>query len=193
MTNVILFLIDATERPDSISILDGLSKEDYQYPDSPVEIVMAGKICISSNLASLQALYNNIENLFWQGEVIFHIYLAQLPDPVERNKSSLNVIGDKVGNGNHFEFASSSYATKLDIARPVEEVQEWLPESNPPPFPDCSVVSHSNLVVTMPTSLMFEFSGPDINGDDTDYYDPETSNVPESACDDKYFLGQVNI
>ena len=57
VTNVILFLIDATERPDSISILDGLSKEDYQYPDSPVEIVMAGKICISSNLASLQALY----------------------------------------------------------------------------------------------------------------------------------------
>lgn len=90
----------------------------------------------------------------------------------------------------------SAFASKIGLARPIQDVQEWLPESNPPPFPDCSVVSHSSLVVSMPTSMTFELSSP--SGDDVDnmyeedYYDQDSENIPQSACDDKFFLGKVN-
>ena len=89
----------------------------------------------------------------------------------------------------------SAFASNIGLARPIQDVQEWLPESNPPPFPDCSVVSHSSLVVSMPSSMTFELSSP--SGDDVDnmyeedYYDQDSENIPQSACDDKFFMGKV--
>ena len=89
----------------------------------------------------------------------------------------------------------SAFASNIGLARPVEEVQEWLPESNPPPFPDCSVVSHSSLVVSMPTSMTFELSSPEDSEEDNlyeeDYYDQDSNHFPQSACDDQFFLGKV--
>ena len=89
----------------------------------------------------------------------------------------------------------SAFASNIGLARPIQDVQEWLPESNPPPFPDCSVVSHSSLVVSMPTSMTFELSSPPGNEVDNmydeDYYDQDSENIPQSACDDKFFLGKV--
>ena len=84
----------------------------------------------------------------------------------------------------------------IGLARPVENVQEWLPESNPPPFPDCSVVSHSSLVVTMPASMTFEFAADDnIDGErefyEDDYDDQDVGTSTGSACDDQFFLGKV--
>jgi hypothetical protein len=41
----------------------------------------------------------------------------------------------------------------------VDDPGKWFPESNPLPFPDCTVVSHSSMIVT-PTSLTLQFSDP---------------------------------
>ena len=84
----------------------------------------------------------------------------------------------------------------IGLARPVENVQEWLPESNPPPFPDCSVVSHSSLVVTMPTSMTFEFAANDNINEEGEFYEDEYDDrdgdtSTGSACDDQFFLGKV--
>ena len=91
----------------------------------------------------------------------------------------------------------SAFTSDIGLARPVEDLQEWLPESNPPPFPDCSVVSHSSLVVSMPTSMTFELTSPEGNENDNmyedDYYDPDSINFPKSACDDQFFLGKVIV
>ena len=91
----------------------------------------------------------------------------------------------------------SAFTSDIGLARPVEDLQEWLPESNPPPFPDCSVVSHSSLVVSMPTSMTFELTSPEGNDNDNmyddDYYDPDSLNFPQSACDDQFFLGEVIV
>ena len=86
--------------------------------------------------------------------------------------------------------------TNIGLARPVENVQEWLPESNPPPFPDCSVVSHSSLVVTMPTSMTFEFAADDNIDEEREFYedeydDQDADTSTGSACDDQFFLGKV--
>ena len=90
----------------------------------------------------------------------------------------------------------SAFASNIGLARPIQDVQEWLPESNPPPFPDCSVVSHSSLVVSMPSSMTFELSSPSRDDVDNmyeeDYYDQDSESIPQSACDDKFFLGKVN-
>ena len=93
-----------------------------------------------------------------------------------------------------FEY-ESAFVSNIGIARPIEVVQEWLPESNPPPFPDCSVVSHSSLVVSMPTSMTFELSSPSGDEDNMydDYYDQDSGSITQSACDDQYFLGKVNL
>ena len=84
----------------------------------------------------------------------------------------------------------------MAIAKPVEKTQDWFPDSNPPPFPDCSVVSHSSMVIEMPTSLTFEIADPkndneyDLSYDD-EYHGQEANSFPNSACDDSLFLGQV--
>ena len=77
----------------------------------------------------------------------------------------------------------SAFASNIGLARPVEDVQEWLPESNPPPFPDCSVVSHSSLVVSIPTSLTFEFTSPEDNEED-DLYEEDYYDQDEDQTDD---------
>ena len=111
-----------------------------------------------------------------------------MPNPIEKNATPSNITSSNI------EYASP-YSPNVGMARPVEDTQDWLPESNPPPFPDCSVVSHSSLVVTMPTSMSFEFASSDENEDESffedDYYDQEASSVPSSACDDQFFLGKV--
>ena len=124
-----------------------------------------------------------------------------MPSDVEKNTSSTStlkhVVNTNVTNINisRAEFASL-YSSDITIAKPVENTQDWLPESNPPPFPDCSVVSHSSMVVTMPTSMTFEFMAPDGNEDEDlyedDYYDPDANNFMDSACDDHFFLGKVH-
>ena len=120
--------------------------------------------------------------------ILFHWYLAHTPSHLARNLTSL----DSMEVDFNYE---SAFASNIGLARPIQDVQEWLPESNPPPFPDCSVVSHSSLVVSMPTSMTFELSSP--SGDDVDnmyeedYYDQDSENIQQSACDDKFFLGKV--
>ena len=113
-----------------------------------------------------------------------------MSNPIEKNTTSSNTT--------RFDFEPTSpYRPNVGMARPVENTQDWLPESNPPPFPDCSVVSHSSLVVTMPTSMSFEFATSDENEDEAffedDYYDQDANSIPGSACDDQFFLGKVNI
>ena len=115
------------------------------------------------------------------------------PHPIVKNTLSFRETGFTPSKGNGMGFEDNS---NIGLARPVENVQEWLPESNPPPFPDCSVVSHSSLVVTMPTSMTFEFAADDNNDEEGEFYedeyddqDGETSTG--SACDDQFFLGKV--
>ena len=113
-----------------------------------------------------------------------------MPNSIEKNTTSSNI------TRSDFEY-TSPYSLNIGLARPVEDTQDWLPESNPPPFPDCSVVSHSSLVVSMPTSMSFEFASSDGNEDEAlfedDYYDQDASNFPQSACDDQFFLGKVKF
>ena len=106
--------------------------------------------------------------------------------------------GDINGQISLAEYGSYRLNSNMPIAKPVETTQPWLPESNPPPFPDCSVVSHSNMVIAMPTSMTFEIGGGESSKENAmygDYYDYEDSDgnesFPSSACDDQFFLGQV--
>ena len=50
-----------------------------------------------------------------------------------------------------------------------------MPDTNPMPFPDCSVVTHSNVVMT-PSTLTFDISESEDSG---------------SVCDDPFFLKEV--
>ena len=94
------------------------------------------------------------------------------------------------------KLAPAYRSSDVAIAKPVENTQEWLPNSNPPPFPDCSVVFHSSMVIAMPTSLTLEIMSPNDNEYDVlydeEYYEEEANNFPNSACDDSLFLGQVD-
>ena len=131
------------------------------------------------------------------------MFSAYTTDYLENNSSSANSLRNINGNAKSLYLSPSEFASHNDpgiiIAKPVENAQEWLPESNPPPFPDCSVVSHSSMVVTMPSSMTFELTTPDGNEDELlsyedDYYDFDEENTfPDSACDDSFFLGKVTI
>ena len=57
----------------------------------------------------------------------------------------------------------------------------WLPEANPPPFPDCSVVTHATMAVT---STVFNFDIDGSYGDDLEEFD--------SICDDQRLMVKVN-
>ena len=56
----------------------------------------------------------------------------------------------------------------------------WLPEANPPPFPDCSVVTHATMAVT---STVFNFDIDGSYGDDLEEFD--------SICDDQRLMVKV--
>ena len=115
------------------------------------------------------------------------------PNPVVKNTLSFRETGFTPSKGDDMGLEGN---INIGLARPVENVQEWLPESNPPPFPDCSVVSHSSLVVTMPTSMIFEFAADDEIDEEGEFYedeydDQDVGTSTGSACDDQFFLGKV--
>ena len=58
---------------------------------------------------------------------------------------------------------------------PISSPRKWLPETNPMPFPDCSVVTHSNVVMT-PSKVTFDIS---------------ENEESDSVCDDPFFLREV--
>jgi hypothetical protein len=64
-------------------------------------------------------------------------------------------------------------------AIPVMTPGLWLPETNPLPFPDCSVVSHSSLLMT-PTSLTLDIK------------QKNNADQSSSVCDDPLFLKEVS-
>ena len=63
---------------------------------------------------------------------------------------------------------------------PIMNPGTWLPDTNPLPFPDCSVVTHSKVLMS-PTSLTLEVEG-----------DQESSSSSSSVCDDPTFLQKVD-
>ncbi len=63
-------------------------------------------------------------------------------------------------------------------AVPIRQPGQWQPETNPMPVPDCSVVTHSNVLMT-PTTLTLEMSQGENQAEST------------SLCNDKDLLEQV--
>ena len=59
------------------------------------------------------------------------------------------------------ETSSNGTSTRMrrSLALAVDDPQAWMPEMNPPPFPDCSVVSHATMAVTSAT-FNFEIDYP---------------------------------
>ena len=71
-----------------------------------------------------------------------------------------------------FEDNTSSSSTGII---PITSLGKWLPDTNPMPFPDCSVVTHSNVVMA-PSTLTFDIS---------------QSDESDSVCDDPFFVKEV--
>ena len=77
----------------------------------------------------------------------------------------------------NFSIQEPANRKKRSLAIPIMEPQAWLPESNPIPFPDCSVVYHATMAMTS-ASMMFDL--------------PEDETDMDTFCDDSYFLSQVS-
>ena len=71
-------------------------------------------------------------------------------------------------------FEDDTYFSSAGVI-PITSPGKWLPETNPMPFPDCSVVTHSNVMMT-PSKLTFDIT----EDEDSD-----------SVCDDPFFLKEV--
>lgn len=70
---------------------------------------------------------------------------------------------------------SENQRKKRSLAMPIHDPPKWLPETNPSPFPDCSVATHTTMAVA---SASMDF---------------EIPTSADSFCDDPLFLGQVGI
>ena len=71
-------------------------------------------------------------------------------------------------------FDDNSFSSSTGVI-PITSPGKWMPDTNPMPFPDCSVVTHSNVVMT-PSTLTFDISESEDSG---------------SVCDDPFFLKEV--
>ena len=87
------------------------------------------------------------------------------------------------------ETSSNGTSTRMrrSLALAVDDPQAWMPEMNPPPFPDCSVVSHATMAVT---SATFNF---DLDDTKTDYPEEEGDGLEDfdSVCDDQRLMAKV--
>ena len=72
---------------------------------------------------------------------------------------------------------------RRSLALAVDDPKAWLPEMNPPPFPDCSVVSHSTMAVTSAT-FNFDMDAAAVAGEGLEDFD--------SVCDDQRLMAMVN-
>lgn len=70
-----------------------------------------------------------------------------------------------------------------EVAVPIGQPGKWLPESNPlPPVADCSVVTHSNVLMT-PTTLTLEVA--------TNSSEQGHKSSQQSVCNDHNFLKKL--
>ncbi|TRY75103.1 hypothetical protein TCAL_09357 [Tigriopus californicus] len=115
------------------------------------------------------------------------------PDPIYGHKNCSDSI-DRVicslscHHGYAFALNPDSYYF-CEKYNTVKEV--WLPETNPRPFPECSIISHSRLLVT-PGQVAFNVLQKRKKKEkEKQRQEMEMEQGPDSVCSDQFFLSQV--